>query len=113
MPGLPWSLASPSIAKPKFEPLRMYNYIKSQLSSHSFALRSQAAGFDCEFDTLPDFGDGLPQWVKSKMWKGLSGRKDMDQLRHSTYGGNMEDLEVFNEARMVERKLKMVKVATF
>jgi len=58
---------------------------------------------------LPNSDDQFPQVepIKSKIWKGVSGCNDRDYLRDSTYGGIMEDLEAFKEARTSTIKREM------
>jgi hypothetical protein len=103
-----FSFTYPSKAKPRFKPLTKYDSIKSQLSSRSFIQKYKTATLDGEFQTFPNSDDELPHAdrIKSKIWKGFSGRNHRDYLRDSTYGGILEDLEAFKEARTIKREME-------
>ena len=110
-PGVSSSLTSRSKGNLKRRTRKQatYDSIKFQLSSHTAAQKRETVNIGGEFFTLPNSDGQFPQVepIKSKIWKGVSGRNDRDYLRDSTYGGIMEDLEAFKEARTSTIKREM------
>jgi hypothetical protein len=96
--------------EPRTREPSIYNSIKPQLSSRPSIQRYETATLDGEFQTFPNSDDELPQAdrIKSKVWKGFSGRNEKDYLRDSTYGGIMEDLEAFKEARTIKQEMENI-----
>ena len=94
--------------EPRTREPSIYNSIRSQLSSRPSIQRYETANLDGEFQTFPNSDDELPHAdrIKSKIWKGFSGRNHRDYLRDSTHGGILEDLEAFKEARTIKREME-------